>query len=587
MIASIATAPATAVVARRSAGPSRITRGPTIRAGRAAFATGHRGTLAPPSPRRAMRRSARGGAVRAQSISEPPSKTTERTPADAPAAGDRFDWARAWYPMSPIDFLDETAPNPMKVLGKSIVAWKGEGGAWAVVEDSCPHRMAPLSLGFISEDKQNDCRYHGWEFGNDGKATAIPMSTDAKAEKTACESPRSCAVSYPVKEEAGVLWVWPTAGADAWLEASATPVATAAAEFGELPGEWGMVELPVGYAPALENQFDPSHAEWLHAKYNAESGLLDGAMNVAYEPMTRFNVKEGTMGAGGFTVEHGGYNAGNKDVSAERLFTAPCSSRSEYKDANGNRYLSAAILYTPTEPGRCLMFTKFQAHTRKAVQGAGKAKVTAGDRWRGILESPAKTAFQWYMEFVAKDPELCRIGLQHGVYGAGAYTLGDQDIQAMHGVEVAMESAERDWKKSYYLPTPSDAGVAGFRTWMDKHAGGGVKWADGTRDDESKMKPIAQRLERYERHTRHCRYCKAALRELGVLEERLVDFSNAMLAAGLVFGLGGAVVGQEGPAVVSLCLAGLAVNATESVRDMQHGMKTSVPRRGDPIPKLW
>ena len=32
MIASIATAPATAVVARRSAGPSRITRGPTIRA---------------------------------------------------------------------------------------------------------------------------------------------------------------------------------------------------------------------------------------------------------------------------------------------------------------------------------------------------------------------------------------------------------------------------------------------------------------------------------------------------------------------------------------------------------------------------
>ena len=70
----------------------------------------------------------------------------------------------------------------------------------------------------------------------------------AEAEATACESPRSCAKSYPVKEEAGVLWVWPTAGADAWLEASAVPVATAAAEFGELPGDWGMVELPVGRA---------------------------------------------------------------------------------------------------------------------------------------------------------------------------------------------------------------------------------------------------------------------------------------------------------------------------------------------------
>ena len=42
--------------------------------------------------------------------------------------------------MSPIDFLDETAPNPMKVLGKSIVAWKGEGGAWA-------HRVLGVPLG--------------------------------------------------------------------------------------------------------------------------------------------------------------------------------------------------------------------------------------------------------------------------------------------------------------------------------------------------------------------------------------------------------------------------------------------------------
>ena len=110
-----------------------------------------------------------------------------------------------------------------------------------------------------------------------------------------------------------MLWVWPTAGADAWLEASATPVATAAAEFGDLPGEWGMVELPVGYAPALENQFDPSHAEWLHAKYD-EDGQLSAA-NVAFSPMTRFDVKEGTMNDEGFVVEHGGYNAGNKGVS--------------------------------------------------------------------------------------------------------------------------------------------------------------------------------------------------------------------------------------------------------------------------------
>lgn len=236
------------------------------------------------------------------SISAPPD--AQRDTVAAPSSGDQFDWFKAWYPMSPLPFLDPDVPNPMKVLGKSIVAWKAEDGAWKVVEDSCPHRMAPLSLGFINEERQLVCRYHGWEFNGEGKATAIPMSIDSKAEVTACESPRSCAKSYPVKEEAGVLWVWPTSGADAWLEASAAPVATAAAEFGELPGEWGMVELPVGYAPALENQFDPSHAEWLHARYNEDDGQLS-ASNVAHAPMTRFNVVEGSVSARGFTVQHG------------------------------------------------------------------------------------------------------------------------------------------------------------------------------------------------------------------------------------------------------------------------------------------
>jgi len=501
--------------------------------------------------------------------------------------GDQFDWHRAWYPMSPIDFLDPAVPNKLKLLGRSMVAWRAADGEWAVADDSCPHRMAPLSLGYLDETGRLTCRYHGWAFEKDGTASGIPMSVDAVAEKTACASSRSCATSFPVKDEAGVLWVWPTAGADAWLEASATPVATALAEFGELTGEWGMVELPVGYGPALENQFDPSHAEWLHAKYDAETGFLSKEMNVEYAPMTKFSVRNDTMGADGFTVDHGGYNEGNAQISAERVFTAPCSSRSEYVDRNGDRYLSAAILYAPTEPGRCLMFTKFQAHQRTAVQGAGRAKITTADQLKKVILGPIDTAFRWYMETQTTNRDSVRKGMMHGVYGNAAYALGDQDIQAMHGVEVAMESNEKDWKTSYYLPTPADAGVAGFRTWMDKHAGGGVKWALGVKDDGSKVKPLAQQLDRYDRHTRHCRHCRECLSELGVLESKLTTISNVACGAGLALGLVGGILGQEAPAVVSLCVAGLAAGAAEKTRDMQEEFKTSVKRRGDPIPKLW
>ena len=93
-----------------------------------------------------------------------------------------------------------------------------------------------------------------------------------------------------------------------------------------------------------------------------------------------------------------------------------------------------------------------------------------------------------------------------------------------------MESLDKPWKQSYYLPTPADAGVSTFRSWMDAHAGGRVAWAPGVADDASKVKSEAEQLDRYHRHTKHCVACKTALAELGVLEERCVLASKYLLA---------------------------------------------------------
>ena len=500
-----------------------------------------------------------------------------------------FDWFQAWYPMRPVSFLDASAPNEMKVLGKKLVAWlDATTNEWRVLEDSCPHRRAPLSLGYVQKDGTLACRYHGWAFeGARGTCTSVPMSVDANAEATACASPRSCAKSYPCRVEDGLLWVWPTSGADAMLKSAAAPCATSLAAGGTLPGEWGMVELPVGYAPALENQFDPSHAEWLHAKYDAD-GQLSEKGNAGFVPMTKFAVAEGSMSRDGFIVEHGGYNKSNADVSAERVFTAPCSSRSEYVDAKGRKYLSAAILYTPTEPGRTLMYTKFAAHQSGAVQGAGARKVSPLDRFNSLVSAPATSLFDFYIDTFTSNPALVRVGLAHGAPpGSSAYNLGDQDILAMHGVEVEMEQQHKPWKQSYYLPTPADAGVSAFRTWMDKHAGGRVAWAEGVVDDASKVKTEAEQLDRYSRHTKHCIACKIALKELGVLEERCMMASKYLLAAGLFFAVTGAAFDQEAPAVVATCLAGASLVGAETARDMQHEFLSSVPRRGVPKPKLW
>lgn len=490
--------------------------------------------------------------------------------------------------MAPISFLDKTQPNEKVVLGTPLAVWyDATTSTWRCVRDSCPHRRAPLSLGVVNDDGTLMCRYHGWSFDGDGKCASVPMSADAKAEANARASPRSCATAYPTKAEDGLVWVWPQHGADAMLRAYATPCATSLASNGPLPGEWGMVELPVGYAPALENQFDPAHAEWLHAKYD-DDGALSTTANAGFVPMKTFAVVDGSMDKNGFVVRHGGYNAANADVSAERVFVAPCSSRSEYVDAKGRKYLSAAILYTPTSPGRTMMYTKFLAHQSSAVQGAGARKVSPLDRLNALVASPATSLFDFYIDNYTSDPALVRVGLSHGTPpGSLAYTLGDQDILAMHGVEADMERNEKSWKQSYYLPTPSDAGVSAFRTWMDNYAGGGVAWAKGVADDAPKVKSQEEQLDRYHRHTKHCIACKTALKELGVLEERCVNASKYLLAAGLLFAVAGAAFDQEAPAVVATCLAGASMVGAESVRDMQHEYLSSVPRRGVPKPKLW
>lgn len=503
--------------------------------------------------------------------------------------GESFNWFSAWYPLRPTSFLDPKEPNELRLLGKKLVAYLDPTcGEWRVLEDSCPHRRAPLSLGYVQKDGALACRYHGWAFdGKDGKCVSIPMSVDLAAEKTACASPRSCATSFPCRVEDDILWVWPTSGVDAMLQSASVPCATSLAAEGTLPGEWGMVELPVGYAPALENQFDPSHAEWLHAKYD-EEGQLSEKENAGFVAMKEFKVREGTMNKDGFVVDHGGYNKSNADVSASRVFTAPCSSRSEYLDAKGRKYLSAAILYAPTEPGRTLMFTKFQAHQSGAVQGAGARKVSPADRLNSLVTAPAKSLFDFYVDNFTNNPKLVRVGLSHGTPpGSNAYYLGDQDILAMHGVEVEMELQNKPWKQSYYLPTPADAGVSTFRNWMDKHAGGKVRWAPGVVDDASKVKSEAEQFDRYHRHTKHCIACKTALNELGALEERCMLASKVFLASGLFLAVTGAAFDQQAPATIAVCLAGASLVGAEKVRDMQHEFLSSVPRRGVPKPKLW
>lgn len=88
------------------------------------------------------------------------------------SAGGRL--PEAWWPIA---FGDEVRQHPesFRLGGQRFAVYRDLNGTVRAVDDACPHRRLPLSMGRITEDGYLQCAYHGWCFdGETGQCTAIP-----------------------------------------------------------------------------------------------------------------------------------------------------------------------------------------------------------------------------------------------------------------------------------------------------------------------------------------------------------------------------------------------------------------------------
>ena len=72
----------------------------------------------------------------------------------------------AWYVAA---WENEVAdkPFPVRILNEKIVLFRKSDGRIAALEDACPHRKLPLSMGRIKGD-QIECGYHAMIFDCSG-----------------------------------------------------------------------------------------------------------------------------------------------------------------------------------------------------------------------------------------------------------------------------------------------------------------------------------------------------------------------------------------------------------------------------------
>jgi pheophorbide a oxygenase len=152
---------------------------------------------APPPPRRRLGRAAPAPRRAAEGAERPAAASGATAPAESPAAANAapLSWARAWYPVTALEYLDPARPSTFTVLGTDLALWRDAAGAWRAFRDRCPHRAAPLSEGALHPASRDlVCAYHGFSFAGSGACTAIPQAERGRAHDTATASRRACAL---------------------------------------------------------------------------------------------------------------------------------------------------------------------------------------------------------------------------------------------------------------------------------------------------------------------------------------------------------------------------------------------------------
>jgi len=96
---------------------------------------------------------------------------------------------------------NELGRGPLGVLvgAGPLVLFRGPDGRPRALEDRCPHRGLPLSLGSCRRGTLS-CLYHGWAFDGTGALLEVPTSLDEPL-------PRVAVPAYAAAEADGYVWV--------------------------------------------------------------------------------------------------------------------------------------------------------------------------------------------------------------------------------------------------------------------------------------------------------------------------------------------------------------------------------------------
>jgi phenylpropionate dioxygenase-like ring-hydroxylating dioxygenase large terminal subunit len=161
-------------------------------------------------------------------------------------------WLRNFWYVAAFSKELEQRPVARTICGQELVLYRTSDGRPVALDDKCPHRGVPLSMGRVI-DNTIRCTYHGMRIDADGQCVRIPCQDQIPAAARVR--------SYPLQERWGFAWIWLGApeAADAalipdvhWMEDPAWAACS------------GYTRAEANYQLFTDNLLDLSHESFLH-----------------------------------------------------------------------------------------------------------------------------------------------------------------------------------------------------------------------------------------------------------------------------------------------------------------------------------
>jgi phenylpropionate dioxygenase-like ring-hydroxylating dioxygenase large terminal subunit len=169
---------------------------------------------------------------------------------------------RFWLPVALATELPgpDCAPVRVKVMGEDLIALRDTSGRPGLVDAYCPHRGAPMFFGRNEEDGLR-CVYHGWKFDVTGTCVDLPNAPEGETFKNKVRI-----TAYPCVEAGDLIW--------AYMGPPEKQPPFPEFEWCKLPASHRHVakfQLECNYLQAMEGDYDPSHAIFLHSTFSNDN----------------------------------------------------------------------------------------------------------------------------------------------------------------------------------------------------------------------------------------------------------------------------------------------------------------------------